>query len=229
MGATRADTGKRAGLNRQTIVEVAVRMSAQRGIDGWSMRTLAAELGVVPSVLYHYFPSKDELCDGVVERISADLVIPSPALDWKDWFRQMLANMRPILVEYHGVTERLKQGKFTPALLPVVETGVAKLREAGFGENTALAYTMLFNVAISTISAHNLRTPGRPAPHHDMQAMIARMDRLGGDSPGVNYLVEHMFLPILRDSESVSRDYYTKVIDAIIDGLEHTLMPPNVT
>ena len=48
-------------LSREAIVDVALAQIEAHGVEGLSMRTLAAELGVTPNALYRYFPSKDEL------------------------------------------------------------------------------------------------------------------------------------------------------------------------
>lgn len=61
MSTQKVSTGKRVGLNREVIVAKALEITAREGLDGWSMRELSSELGVVNSVLYHYFSSKDDL------------------------------------------------------------------------------------------------------------------------------------------------------------------------
>jgi AcrR family transcriptional regulator len=56
-------TGRRPGANttRTAILEVARRRFAEAGYDATSMRAIAAEAGVDPSVVVHFFGSKDGL------------------------------------------------------------------------------------------------------------------------------------------------------------------------
>jgi AcrR family transcriptional regulator len=50
-------------IDRGVVVETALRMIDRSGIDGLSMRELAAELGVNAASLYHHFSDKDEIID----------------------------------------------------------------------------------------------------------------------------------------------------------------------
>lgn len=53
----------------------------QRGVDGTSMRDLAAATGLNVATLYHYFPSKREILVAVLEEhgFVAELAAPDPA------------------------------------------------------------------------------------------------------------------------------------------------------
>jgi AcrR family transcriptional regulator len=46
---------------REKLCKVAMRLVLRRGIDGFSMRTLAKEVGCSPMRAYHYFQSKEDL------------------------------------------------------------------------------------------------------------------------------------------------------------------------
>jgi AcrR family transcriptional regulator len=52
---------------RQHILNTALTLMAQQGVDGTSMRNLAAATGLNVASLYHYFPSKRELLVAVLE------------------------------------------------------------------------------------------------------------------------------------------------------------------
>ncbi len=51
---------------RQRILEIALTLMSQRGVDGTSMRDLAAAAGLNVASLYHYFPSKRDLLEAVL-------------------------------------------------------------------------------------------------------------------------------------------------------------------
>jgi AcrR family transcriptional regulator len=66
-GETR-DGARPAGRGqRQHILDTALTLMAQRGVDGTSMRDLAAAAGLNVASLYHYFPSKRDLLVAVLE------------------------------------------------------------------------------------------------------------------------------------------------------------------
>jgi AcrR family transcriptional regulator len=52
---------------RQHILRTALSLMAQQGVDGTSMRTLAAATGLNVASLYHYFPSKRDLLVAVLD------------------------------------------------------------------------------------------------------------------------------------------------------------------
>ena len=51
---------------RQRILEIALSLMSQRGVDGTSMRDLAGAAGLNVASLYHYFPSKRDLLEAVL-------------------------------------------------------------------------------------------------------------------------------------------------------------------
>lgn len=77
MEQTRRRTrGMRAGLTREQIVEAALRTLADRGLDGLSLRAVAAELGVAPNAIYSHLADKDALIDAVLDSVLA--AVPDP-------------------------------------------------------------------------------------------------------------------------------------------------------
>ena len=60
------DTGRRVRLNRERVLQAAVTLADEIGIDALSMRRLAQELGVVPMALYKHVENKEALLDGEV-------------------------------------------------------------------------------------------------------------------------------------------------------------------
>lgn len=52
---------------RQHILDTALALMSQRGVDGTSMRDLATAAGLNVASLYHYFPSKRDLLVAVLE------------------------------------------------------------------------------------------------------------------------------------------------------------------
>ncbi|MEA4945352.1 MAG: helix-turn-helix domain-containing protein [Propionicimonas sp.] len=57
------------------VVTTALRLLDDWGLDSFSMRRLAAELGVAPSALYHHVASKQELLGHLAARIVGGVVV----------------------------------------------------------------------------------------------------------------------------------------------------------
>ncbi len=67
-GGSRPGAAPGEGSNtRRRILQIALSLMSQRGVDGTSMRDLASAAGLNVASLYHYFPSKRDLLVAVLE------------------------------------------------------------------------------------------------------------------------------------------------------------------
>lgn len=69
---TRA-TSRRAGLDRDDVVQRALELVDEGGADALSMRKLAAELGVTTTTIYWHVGNRDELVIAVIQRLADQL------------------------------------------------------------------------------------------------------------------------------------------------------------
>src|SRR4051812_16690063 len=74
---TKHKTTRRPPLTRDRVLEAAVARADQNGLDAFSMRGLAQELGVVPMALYKHVANKDQLLDGMVDIVFGEIESPS--------------------------------------------------------------------------------------------------------------------------------------------------------
>ena len=65
-GAGRRGAPGEGSATRRRILQIALTLMAQRGVDGTSMRDLASAAGLNVASLYHYFPSKRDLLEAVL-------------------------------------------------------------------------------------------------------------------------------------------------------------------
>lgn len=117
----------RARLSREDIVRTAIQVLDREGLDTFSMRMMAAELGAAAtSALYWRIANKDDLLELVVDEIFADaLVPPLERGDWRDqvtvvvqaayhalwehpWAARLLASHAGLGPNYHALTERVQ-------------------------------------------------------------------------------------------------------------------------
>ena len=64
------------------VLDAAVVPPDEAGLDAFSMRWLAQELGVVPMALYKQVANKGDLLDGIVDIVFSEIELPSGDLDW---------------------------------------------------------------------------------------------------------------------------------------------------
>ncbi len=56
------------GALRETLIDVAIRLIADKGVDGWSLREAARTIGVSPGAAYHHFRDRAALVAAVAAR-----------------------------------------------------------------------------------------------------------------------------------------------------------------
>jgi len=74
----------REPLTRDRVIEAALRVMDEEGLDAVSMRRVAREVGVEAMSLYHHVEDKEDLLDGICEHIMAGFEFPDPVDDWAE-------------------------------------------------------------------------------------------------------------------------------------------------
>src|SRR6187402_3882828 len=86
-GTTSATGTKRARpripLTRELVLQTALRLADQGGLESLSMRKLGQELGVEAMAVYYHFANKDEVLDGIVDLVWAEIEVPVAGDDWR--------------------------------------------------------------------------------------------------------------------------------------------------
>jgi AcrR family transcriptional regulator len=75
--------GPRQRLTLDRVVEAAMALAAEHGVEALSMRALATRLGVGTMTLYTYVPGRDELFELMVDRAWSVRTPADPALPWR--------------------------------------------------------------------------------------------------------------------------------------------------
>ena len=127
------ETTRRAPLSRDRVLDAAVGLADEAGIESLSMRRLAQELGVVPMALYKHVASKDELLDGMVDAIVAEIDPPVRDADWRHAVRQRVLSARRALLR-HRWARRLLESRTTrtPAVLGYMDSFIGMFLAGGF-------------------------------------------------------------------------------------------------
>lgn len=87
---TRQPAQSRPQLSRELIVQTALRLLDQDGLDGVTMRRVADELGTGPASLYAHVANKDELLELVHDHIVGEIELPEPDPQrWQEQLREL--------------------------------------------------------------------------------------------------------------------------------------------
>ena len=91
------ETRSREPLTRERVVEAALRVMDEEGLDAVSMRRVAREVGVEAMSLYHHVEDKEDLLDGICEHVMAGFEFPDPVEDWAENCRRGARAWRRLL------------------------------------------------------------------------------------------------------------------------------------
>ncbi len=202
------------------IVDSAVRLTAERGLENWTLRQLAAEIEASPAVVYHHVGDREAVVSLVLERVILEVETPPETLPWREWFSVMLDNHRKVLRSYPGTAYRLAMyGPPVEVAAVTIDLGVRLLQEAGFGAESVLAYNVLMSTACQYIAMQDNPSRGTSnSPHY-----LPYRDR--DDLPGMA-AVGHFVARLSSSPEALARfhdEVFRYATDRCLDGLERRL------
>ncbi|MFT4215895.1 MAG: TetR/AcrR family transcriptional regulator C-terminal domain-containing protein [Micropruina sp.] len=128
----------RVRLDRARVLTAAVALADDEGLDGVSMRTLAAGLAVVPMALYKHVANKQALLAGMIDTIVTGYPRPEPHLDWRDAVRFRVLAARDALVAHPWLRAAIEtSGQRTPAVLAHMDAVAGDLLAGGLSADLA--------------------------------------------------------------------------------------------
>ena len=140
-------TNEPSGLNRQAVVDAALELLAESGIDGLSMRGLADRLGVKAASLYWHVRDKQHLLELLAEALLDGVTVPSAPFDWREKVRGACMQLAELLAD------EVTAGAVILASLPTIQGSrlaeelTTTLSAAGLPEASAAAFALIVDVA----------------------------------------------------------------------------------
>lgn len=209
----------RPTLSRERVLDGALAVADAGGITALTIRSLAEHLGVKPMAVYHYVANKDEILDGLVDRVFDEIDLPSPRGQWRAEIAKRCHSARSVLRRHRwaiGLLEsRTSPG---PATLTHHDATIGTLRAGGFTvAQTAHAYALLDSYVYGfALQEASLPFEGPNAAADIAEPMMALMD--SGDYPHlVELATEHALQPGYDFG-----DEFDFGLSLILDGLERT-------
>jgi AcrR family transcriptional regulator len=157
---TATRTGLRPGrppkVNRGEIVDAAVAIAADGGLEAVTIRAVAARLRVAPMTLYGHVAGADELVDLVVGATIAGAVAKQPP--WEDGGRGALVGfahgLRGLFLEHPAVLDAYRRRPVQdPTGLAVTAGVVAALVADGLDEDVAISvYATVYAFVVGFVS-----------------------------------------------------------------------------
>lgn len=142
------------------IVAAALMLTRSEGLDGWTIRGLAAAVGVTPNVIYDRKLDRAAIVTAVADRVAHLIAeaVPERGPSWRGWLRQYAGALRSVLVDYPGVARELAvwATSATGPAHPVIRALTPVLRDADMAEPDSAARLFL-TLACSAVSLEHDR------------------------------------------------------------------------
>jgi AcrR family transcriptional regulator len=212
----------RKRLTRGRVLDAAVALADTIGLEAFSMRGLAQELGVVPMALYKHFENKDELLDGMVDIVFDEMTFPTEGDDWRSVLRHRAVIARESLGR-HGWAIGLMESRHPgPANLRHHNATMGCLREAGFSFEMAIHAYSIQDAYIYGFALQE-RDLAFETPESAGNAARRRADQIDAFDQ-YPYLAE--IATTLPQSGYNPADEFAWGLDLILDGLDHLRQTP---
>ncbi|MEV8093454.1 TetR/AcrR family transcriptional regulator C-terminal domain-containing protein [Kitasatospora sp. NPDC085879] len=176
-----------AKLERTQVVDTALRLLDETGLEGLTLRRIATELGVKAPALYWHFANKQALLDEMATEMLRRMLTaepPAPGADWREWLLLTCRTLRRTLLAHRDgakvfsgtrLTDTGHAGRFEEQLRAFVRDGFT-LDDAVEAYFTAYSFTIGF--VIEEQAVHPM--PGERAPGYDAEE---RARAVGADHP----------------------------------------------
>jgi AcrR family transcriptional regulator len=198
-------------VNRDIIVQAALRLLDDTGLEDLTLRKLAQALDIQAPTLYWHFKSKDALIDEMATLVlasgGANLVPDEPSDDWRVWVSTFGQGLRKTLLAYRDGGRMIAGTRLTNTLFQETAERIGgHLTQAGF--TTRQAVTLLSAVYTFTVSfvieeQAVFPKPGERSPAYDIEMRKTHLDPEA--------------FPLLREAGEVLFDRFDQRFEESID------------
>ncbi|MCZ2820985.1 TetR/AcrR family transcriptional regulator C-terminal domain-containing protein [Modestobacter sp. VKM Ac-2977] len=222
-----------AGLDREKILQAAIDFIDEEGLAALTMRRLGSSLGVEAMALYRYVPGREDLLDGVVDRVvetlwddeDGDDVYIGDHSGWQDYLVRLAHGMRRIALAHPAVFPLVaSRPPAAPWVRPplrslrLVESFLGTLHDGGFSDQAAVAAYRAYS---SFLLGHLLLEVTQ------IGAQVSLLDQPEGDPQAQREtdLAEYPSLaraePLLGQDKSAAE--FEESLENLLDRLERVL------
>lgn len=208
----------KAPLSRQSILEAAMALIRENGVDAVSLRHVAARVETGPASLYAYFGNRDILLEHVLDAAYAEVTPVDATADGRDW-REALARTIVHTIEtletYPGLGAiALGSIPVLPGALRLAEHELTLMESGGVpADRAALAVDLIAQFAASTAVERTVRL-NRGDVGDDRERVLTAYEQ--ADPERFPHVARSASL-LTGPDDSARRDF---AIDVLLAGIE---------
>jgi AcrR family transcriptional regulator len=200
-------------LSRDRVIQAAADLADAEGLSALTMRSLAASLSVKPMSLYNHIGGKEDLLDGMVDFVFAQIDLPDPDRGWRPEMRARAIAVRAVLARHPWALALMdSRSSPGPATLAHHDAVVGVLLNSGCSPAVAArAYT----VVDAYIYGFVLQEAAMP----DMDPEAAVNEAIGSTAEAYPHLAALAEGHLLRPGYSFAAEFEPG-LDLVLDAVE---------
>lgn len=212
-------------LTRDQIVESAVGLLDEDGLDGLNMRALGKRLESAATAVYWHVGSKDNLVNLAVDSAWHEITLPDPiAMGWREAARAMATELHSMLARHPWVLQTFGsyltyghgKARYDDANMAIYET--AGLTGAQVDQAVTTVYTFVLGHALGTAAPTSLRRRLAKTHSDPEKAMRDRLEQAQQVARSFPRLRARLETPS-ADYASGPENSFEFGLTAILDGL----------
>lgn len=155
----------RSKLSRERVLEAALALLDQGGVEALSMRNVAAKLGVEAMSLYRHVENKDDLFAGVADLVLSEVQVPEPGTPWREAMRRRAHSARGVFLRHPSAAIVVESCvRMTPQKLRYANAIIGLLMADGFDATAAYRAFLLLDSYVYGFSMQELSWPRADTP-----------------------------------------------------------------
>lgn len=224
----RSESGGSPGLSREVIIAAALELIDVEGLDAFSLRTLAQRLGVYPTAVYWYVPTRNELLAQVVAHILAKVQAPRRRRAWQQALRDLFKGFRDAVAAHPNAAPLIGTAVVSNTTMDFgfVESVLATLSRAGLAGETLLgSYNAVIAALVGFVAQEFASMPNEDpiAWQLAVQQRLLAIDRDAYPTLAANLglLTNQAFILRWENGTRASLEIsYALFVEVIIKGIE---------
>jgi AcrR family transcriptional regulator len=217
---------RRVPLSRDRVLQAAVKLADEGGVESLTMRRLGEELGAEAMSLYYHVAKKEDILNGIADVVAAEIndVVdlidpPAEAADWKATMRRRILSARQVVLRHPWAPSVFEtRTDMSPAMLHYHDRLVGLMRAGGFSYD--LAHRALHVLGSRSLGfTQELFNPGAGPALKESESSVASM---AGQMPHLVGLMAE----IVHDNPGSTLGWcdaqaeFEFGLDLILDGLD---------
>ncbi|MCZ4118911.1 TetR/AcrR family transcriptional regulator [Streptomyces sp. H39-S7] len=206
-------------LNPDRILDAAVTLLDRDGAEAFTMRALAAQLGVGTMAVYSHFRSKEEISDAVAQRLLGEVELPAAGEvdgDAREQLREVCRSVFRLFAEHPSALQLLTTRPMRgDEAIAVIDRMLGLLRAAGLDRvDAARAHVALMQYTVGS-ALWNVRRDRALCEDGLRERVRARL----ADLPADRYPALTELVPELAIAQDAGMAQYELGLDGLLTGL----------